>query len=261
MSKLYKQCSRCEQILPLNNFSPSTHTSDGYLYHCRPCHNQFQNESRKRNFLESIHKSIMERCYTSGNCPNKFTQRTWRNYGGRGIGVSEEFLDRDTFVEYISPLYYQAREAYGPDVKLIIDRIDNEGDYERGNLRFVTPKESTINRRVVKKYEFLGYNLPLAWWAKIYDIPVDALMRRLDNKWTFEQALKTPPDIRYDKRVEKPTIINDDIITQDRDQVFVNGQLTQLNSLCKQYNISHHTVRGRLGLGWDISRALKTKVK
>lgn len=64
------------------------------------------------------------------------------NYGGRGICVCEQWLgDPVEFVLYLATL------PGWDDPSLMLDREDNDGHYEPGNLRFVTRRESQANRR------------------------------------------------------------------------------------------------------------------
>lgn len=65
--------------------------------------------------------------------------RSWHNYGGRGIEC--RFSSVREGVEYIM------RELPHPTyLKLDIDRVDNDGHYEPGNLRLVSRKENLANR-------------------------------------------------------------------------------------------------------------------
>lgn len=64
------------------------------------------------------------------------------DYGGRGIKVvSEWVLDRGEFLAYLLTL------PGWDNPKLMIDRINNEGHYEPGNLRFADNKTQANNRR------------------------------------------------------------------------------------------------------------------
>jgi hypothetical protein len=61
-------------------------------------------------------------------------------YGGRGIEC--RFNSRVEFIDYV------LKEIFNIGLGgLQIDRINNDGNYEPGNIRFVTRKENLANRR------------------------------------------------------------------------------------------------------------------
>lgn len=64
----------------------------------------------------------------------------WDNYGGRGIRVL--FSDVRSFVVYLITL------PGWDDLTLTLDRIENNGHYAPGNLRFATTSISIQNRRL-----------------------------------------------------------------------------------------------------------------
>ena len=76
-----------------------------------------------------------QRCDNPNNSDYKW-------YGARGIKRSKEFDYFPTFVKYVEslPKAYQDGRS--------IDRIDNNGDYERGNLQWSTQTEQMLNTRV-----------------------------------------------------------------------------------------------------------------
>jgi hypothetical protein len=61
--------------------------------------------------------------------------KAWMNYGGRGIKFL--FTDFREFIQDIGPR---------PSLKHSVDRIDNDGNYEPGNVRWATSKEQAGNR-------------------------------------------------------------------------------------------------------------------
>jgi len=82
-------------------------------------------------YLKRIYNGMKRRC-TNSNVHN------YERYGGRGIEcrfTSDEFRDYVTNVLKVDPRGLQ------------IDRINNNGNYEPGNIRFVTAKENCNNRR------------------------------------------------------------------------------------------------------------------
>lgn len=66
----------------------------------------------------------------------------FHNYGGRGIRVCDEWIESfDAFFDHIGPR---------PSPKHSLDRIDNDGHYEPGNVRWTTMSVQLFNRRPVK---------------------------------------------------------------------------------------------------------------
>lgn len=63
-----------------------------------------------------------------------------KNYGGRGIKFLFESVE-------IATRWVVAEIGLRPTAQHSIDRVDNNGHYERGNLRWATPSEQVRNRR------------------------------------------------------------------------------------------------------------------
>ena len=67
-------------------------------------------------------------------CLNK-NAKNYHRYGGRGISLCEEWLNYKVFQKWA--LYN------GYDDFLCIDRINNEGNYEPNNCRWITRSQNT----------------------------------------------------------------------------------------------------------------------
>ena len=76
-------------------------------------------------------------CRMKQRCQNP-NDPSYKNYGGRGISLCEEW-NKD-FTKF-------AAWATGYAKGLQIDRINNDGNYEPGNCRWVTPKQNARNKR------------------------------------------------------------------------------------------------------------------
>lgn len=64
------------------------------------------------------------------------------HWGGRGIAVCKEW--ESSFVAFYEHIGPKPGESYS------VDRIDNDGNYEPGNVRWATKKEQAANRRKTK---------------------------------------------------------------------------------------------------------------
>ena len=78
-------------------------------------------------------------------CNNPKNPR-YKNYGGRGISVCQEWNEFLKFVEDmgVRPDGYQ------------IDRIDNDGDYSKENCRWIPKAENQLNKRTSKWWYVYG---------------------------------------------------------------------------------------------------------
>lgn len=89
---------------------------------------------RSKTKLYSVWMQMKQRCYLP-SAPN------YRWYGGRGIEVCERW--RSSFEAFVADM---GERPYGCE----IDRIDNDGDYEPGNCRWVDHRTNVRNSRTCK---------------------------------------------------------------------------------------------------------------
>ena len=103
--------------------------------------------SQRRQVPEWLSKRLMA---AKQRCENP-NVRNWMDYGGRGI--------RFRFASVQEAGLYVIQEMGIPPREMELDRIDTDGDYARGNRRFVTHKENNRNKRNTVLSE---YN-PIYW--------------------------------------------------------------------------------------------------
>lgn len=82
--------------------------------------------------------AIKKRCF-------KPKHKAFGNYGGRGIAMYPAWVnDYEAFASYVAT-------ALGPrPQRMSLDRINNDGHYEHGNLRWATPLMQLTNRRITQ---------------------------------------------------------------------------------------------------------------
>lgn len=126
-------------------------------------------------------------------CTDKNDPR-YENYGGRGIGVHQDWNGRCGFLNFLSHVGLRPSEFHS------IDRIDNDGNYEPGNVRWATDGQQATNTTKVRLFTHAGRTACLSVWAREIGIGASSLSRRI-RAWGIERALTTPAStIRKRKR-------------------------------------------------------------
>ena len=120
---------------------------------------------------------MIQRCTNPNN-------KKYPSYGGRGILIAPRYLIFQNFLNDIGP-------KPGPEYS--IDRINNNGNYEPGNIRWATPKEQMRNLRKNVIITFRGESRTLPEWAEIVGIASNTIRARLlSYGWPAEKALTQP---------------------------------------------------------------------
>lgn len=140
------------------------------------CANKRNTEKAER--LHNIWYLIKYRC-------EKKESPAYSQYGGRGIKICSEWRDGDA--GYFCFKNWALSNGYDNDKS--IDRIDNDGNYEPGNCRWVDAVTQNNNRRVNKFYEYRGSKHTLAQWSRICGIRYGSLWARIKRGWDIESAL------------------------------------------------------------------------
>jgi hypothetical protein len=161
----------------------------------------------------------------------------YEDYGGRGVTMHEGWADDfQAFYDHIGP-------KPGPGYS--VDRIDNEGNYKPGNVRWATQKTQARNSRWNRVLTYKGRSQPLISWAEELGMSDRTLLSRLDRGWSVVKALETPVKKKRSRR----------------GFLEFNGKKMSIPEWGKETGIQFKTICNRLDLGWSVEEALTIEVK
>jgi hypothetical protein len=105
----------------------------------------------------------------------------WHRYGGRGIECRFS-----GFEQFLAALGHRPSPGHS------VDRIDTNGHYEAGNVRWALRKSQNRNQSSNRLLTHDGRTQCVAAWAEEIGMHVKTLRHRLALGWSVERALTTP---------------------------------------------------------------------
>lgn len=135
---------------------------------------------RRRKFLSPEYKAwigMKSRCYAKNGPSYKW-------YGARGIKVC------DRWVHNFNAFHLDIGPRPGPGFSL--DRINSNGDYEPGNVRWADDIAQNRNRGVCKKFKARGLELTIPEWSELSGNSKGLIDWRLRKGWEPERAIFQP---------------------------------------------------------------------
>lgn len=111
-------------------------------------------------------------------------QRAFRHYGGRGIKVHPRWSR--SFTAFLSDL------GPKPSPEHTLERINNEGDYEPGNVKWATRAVQARNHRRNRRVTINGETRLISDWANHFGIILTTVYSRLGKGWNEADALSKP---------------------------------------------------------------------
>ena len=155
-----------------------SHLIRGRIKSCGLCSRKLDIEYPK---LYRVWKSMKERCYLESYI------RASR-YSKRGIKVCDEWLH-----SYNKFKDWALKNGYDPILR--IDRINNDGDYQPNNCRFVTNKDNCNNREITFRVNYNGEQIPFTTLMNklsINEKHYPAIRSRIKRGWDHNKAVNTP---------------------------------------------------------------------
>ena len=127
-------------------------------------------------------KNMKQRCLNPNN-------KRYSDYGGRGITICDRWLNLDNFL---------ADMGSRPTAKHSLDRIDNDGDYQKDNCKWSTRVEQENNKRSNRLITIGCVALTIAQWEKKMGFNKNIILDRLRAGWSEFAAVMTP--VRYKRK-------------------------------------------------------------
>lgn len=140
-SKWLCKCDCGNEVIVSGNSLKRGHTqSCGCLQKENTSKARYKHGGRKRHSdterLYYVWAEMRSRCNNANNKEYQF-------YGGKGVKVCEEWNDYSAFRKWALQNGYDKNAEYG---KCTIDRIDNNGNYEPNNCRWVSMAIQNANK-------------------------------------------------------------------------------------------------------------------
>lgn len=123
----------------------------------------------------SIWLGIKKRCYNS-SCVN------YKHYGARGVKMCDQWLN--SFENFLSDV------GFAPSNNHSIDRINVNGDYEPGNVKWSTPLEQANNTTRNFFVDFNGEIKTLSVWCSELGLNYHRTKRRLYKGYSPNEAFQ-----------------------------------------------------------------------
>lgn len=178
-------------------------------------------DGRQKHPLYQTWRGMLKRC-------EKPSATGYQHYGGRGIRVCERWHNFWKFVEDVGA-------KPGPEHQL--DRTNNNGHYEPGNVQWSTSREQHKNTRRNTRLTVNGVTKIAADWAAEHGMPRSTFHNRLLRGWTPEQAVRTP----IAQKAEAGSVVAHWVMT-----------------LGRQNGLNINTLHSRIRRGWSIGDAVNT---
>lgn len=164
----------------------------------------------------TAYQNARDRCLRKAN-------NSYDRYGGRGI----KFMF-DSFVEFFDEV------GLAPSPQHTLDRIDNTGNYEKGNLRWATHCEQQRNKRNNRLVASGGITMTAVGWEELLGLRKNIVAARFFYGRS-DDALSSSKLRRKDSKT----------------YVFKGVAMT-VTELAKHTELSADSLRARLARGWSV---------
>lgn len=145
-------------------------------------------------------ENMKQRCYSKN-------ASYYKNYGGRGIIVCNEWIN-----DFMAFYTWSMKNGYQNNLEL--DRINNNGNYEPDNCRWITHKEQQYNKRSNRLITYKGKTQTAMEWSIENNINFAIIYARINQlKWNEQDAISIKPK-RISRFIIQQYDLNNDLIKE-----------------------------------------------
>ena len=105
----------------------------------------------------------------------------YRNYGGRGVSVCVRWRSFEKFRADMGRLFYSGAQ---------LDRINNNGNYEPGNCRWLRHRAQQRNKRTNHMLMINGVSKTIVEWAEESGLKANTVLTRIRRGWPKSRLLE-----------------------------------------------------------------------
>lgn len=161
---------------------------------------------------------------------------SYKRYGARGIKMCQRW--RDSFAAFLTDVGPRPGSDYS------IDRVDNDGHYEPGNVRWATIHQQQRNRSSCRMISCFGKELTLVEWSEKTGLGQATISGRLARGMSTEEALTRESVYHRPKHKLKGAMIE------------WNGEIWDALALAKHNGVTRSALYLRLRYGWSMIEAV-----
>ncbi len=218
--------------------------------------------------LNTAYYNMIGRCYNP-------KYRGYKYYGGKGVTVCKEWLDdRKAFCEWAMNNGYKEN--------LTIDRIDNDGNYEPINCRWITFLDQQSNKTNNVFVEQDGEIKTISQWGKEIGVHSVTVKDRFEKgqdisgnydliKININGEIKTINDLSVESGIPATRIrdrhyagwndenLTDDIKINKTKYIEINGEIHTAKEWAEISGLTKNIILNRIQMGWKNEDLLKPR--